>query len=72
MLIDVSDISTIPIEVEKKIWDRFISMPQGIVSRIKAYEIRYDHDVICAIEDFVGPGSAYHFYQELISLFKQY
>lgn len=72
MLIDVSDIKTIPIEVEKKIREQFTSMPRSITSKIKAYEIKYNRDVNCAIENYVGPSSAYYFYQELIPLFKKY
>lgn len=72
MLIDVSDIKTIPIEVEKKIWEKFTAMPRSITSKIKAYEIKYNRDVNCAIENYIGPSSAYHFYEELISVFEQY
>ena len=72
MLIDVSDIKTIPIEVEKKIWEKFTAMPRSITSKIKVYEIKYNRDVNCAIENYIGPSSAYYFYQELNSLFKQY
>ncbi len=72
MLIDVSDISTIPTEVEQKIVERFDSLSRGITTKIKVYEIQYDKDVNCAIEDYIGPSSAYPFYQELISIFEQY
>ena len=72
MLIDVSDIKTISIEVEKKIWEKFTAMPRSITSKIKAYEIKYNRDVNCAIENYIGPSSAYHFYEELISVFEQY
>ena len=61
MLIDVSDIKTISIEVEKKIWEKFTAMPRSITSKIKAYEIKYNRDVNCAIENYIGPSSAYHF-----------
>ena len=33
MIIDVSDISTIPMEIEQKILERFQSMPCSIVSK---------------------------------------
>ena len=35
MLIDVSDIKTIPIEVEKKIWEKFTAMPRSINLRLR-------------------------------------
>ena len=46
MIIDVSDISTIPMEIEQKILERFQSMPCSIVSKIKKCEIEYDRDVL--------------------------
>ena len=72
MIIDVSDISTIPMEIEQKILERFQSMPCSIVSKIKKCEIEYDRDVCCAIEDYMGPSSAYYFYRELCVLFEKY
>ena len=72
MLIDVSDKIKIPIVIEQKILSRFIAMSERNISAIKAYKIQYDRDVICAIENYIGPSSAYYFYQELNSLFKQY
>ena len=72
MLIDVSDKIKIPIEIEQKILSRFIAMSERNISAIKAYKIQYDRDVICAIENYIGPSSAYHFYEELISVFEQY
>lgn len=72
MIIDVSDISTIPMEIEQKILGRFQEMHHNIVSKIKAYKIEYDKDVNCAIEEYMGPSAAYHFYRELCVLFDQY
>lgn len=72
MIINVSDISTIPMEIEQKILERFQSMPCNIVSKIKECEIEYDRDVSCAIEDYMGPGSAYYFYRELCMLFEKH
>lgn len=54
MIIDVSDISTIPMEIEQIILERFQSMPCSIVSKIKECEIEYDRAVSCAIEDYMG------------------
>lgn len=72
MLIDISDVSTIPAEIKQKIWDRFMSLHPNTVSKIKACKIQYDHDVTCAIEDYVGPRVAYDFYKMLIDLFGQH
>ena len=38
MIIDVSDIITIPMEIEQKILERFQSLPCSIVSKIKECE----------------------------------
>lgn len=72
MLIDVSDVSTIPAEIKQKIQERFMSLHSNTVSKIKACVIQCDHDVICAIEDYVGPSIAYEFYDMLIDLFEQH
>ena len=72
MIIDVSDIITIPMEIEQKILERFQSLPCSIVSKIKECKIEYDRDVCCAIEDYIGPSSAYYFYRELCVLFEKY
>lgn len=72
MLIDVSDISTIPEEVEQKILERLNSLSSSITSKIKVHKIRYNKDVDCAIENYIGLEVAYSFYQELIPVFNQY
>lgn len=72
MLIDVSDVSTIPAEIKQKIGDRFMALHPNTVSKIKAYNIQYDRDVACAIDDYLGPRAAYDFYDMLISLFEQH
>lgn len=72
MLIDVSDVSTIPAEIKQKIEDRLMSLRLSSVSKIKACQLRYDHDVTCAIDDYLGPRVAFDFYDMLVSLFEQY
>ena len=72
MLIDASDVSTIPAEIKQKVEDRFMSLHSSSVSKIKAYKIRYDHDVTCAIDDYLGPRVAFVFYDMLVSLFEQH
>lgn len=72
MLIDVSDVSTIPAEIKQKIEDRLMSLRSSSVSKIKACQLRYDHDVTCAIDDYLGPRVAFDFYDMLVSLFEQY
>ncbi len=67
MLIDASDISTIPAEIEHKILGRVMSLSPNIISKIKACQIQYNHDVTCAIEDYMGPSIECGFYEELIS-----
>lgn len=72
MLIDISDVSTIPAEIKQKIGDRFMALHPNTVSKIKACKIQYDRDVTCAIDDYLGPRVAYDFYDMLISLFEQH
>lgn len=45
MLIDASDVSTIPAEIKQKIGDRFMALHPNTVSKIKACKIQYDRDV---------------------------
>lgn len=47
-----------------------MSLLPNTVSEIKSCKIRYDHDVTCTIEKYVG--TVYYFCEELISLFEQY
>ena len=60
----------IPIEIEQKILSRFIAMSEKNFCPQSIIKIQYDRDVICAIENYIGPSSAYYFDQELNSLFK--
>lgn len=72
MLIDASDTNTIPADIEQKIMRYFALMPESVIADIKNQKLEYDHDVLCAIEKYVAPNTAYDFYQELIALFEQY
>lgn len=36
-----------------------MSLHSSSVSKIKGYNIRYDHDVTCAIDDYLGPRLSY-------------
>lgn len=69
MLINASDLNTIPTIIEQKIMECFALMSERVISDIKKQKIEYDHDVLCAIEKYVDPYTAYDFYQELIGLF---
>lgn len=72
MLIDASDISTVPDEIKQVIQNRLVLLDSNSVSKIKDSKIQYDRDVRCAIEDCVGARVAYDFYDILISLFEQH
>lgn len=65
MLIDVSDVSTIPVDVKKKIIDSFASLPSAVVYKIKSCEVESTNDILCAIEDYYGPFKAFDFYDDL-------
>ena len=66
MIIDVSDIITIPMEIEQKILERFQSLPCSIVSKIKECKIEYDRDVCCAIEDYIDAQFGILFLQRTV------
>lgn len=72
ILIDISDINTIPSDIEQIIMKFFSLMSENVIAVIKNQKIECDHDVRCAIEKYVAPYTAYDFYQELIALFNQY
>ena len=72
MLIDASDTNTIPVDIEQKIMRYFALMSEREIEDIKNQKLEYAHDVLCAIEKYVAPYTAYDFYQELIALFDQY
>lgn len=72
MTIDISDAKTYPPDAVKIILSYFRRLPQTITSKIQTNVIRYDIDVRCAIEDYVGPFKAAALYEEVISIFEQY
>lgn len=55
MLIDVSDVKTIPIEIEDIIINSFRTLSFDVENKIKNTEIQYLNDVMCAIEDIYAP-----------------
>lgn len=72
MLIDASETNAIPADIEQKIVRCFTLMPEKVIADIKKQKLEYDCDVLCAIENYMAPNTAYNFYQELIALFDQY
>ncbi len=72
MLIDVSDVSTIPIEVKNKIYQSFSALSNDVVNRIKCQEANHNNDILCAIEDYYGPFRATGFYDELNTILEKY
>ena len=69
MLIDVSDASTIPIEVKNKIYQSFSALSNDVVNRIKCQK---ENHILCAIEDYYGPFRATRFYDELNTVLEKY
>ena len=48
MLIDVSDVSTIPVEVKDKIYEAFSALSNDVVNRIKCQKANYNNDhIVC-------------------------
>lgn len=72
MLIDVSDVKTIPIEIEEIIINSFRTLSFDVENKIKNTEIQYLNDVMCAIEDIYAPFGNVRFYDEMVSVFEKY
>lgn len=72
MIIDVSDISTIPVEVKNKIYESFSTLSKDVVNEIRCQDIHYNNDILCAIEDYYGPFRATCFYDELNTILEKY
>ena len=72
MLIDVSDVKTIPIEIEDIIINSFRALSFDVENKIKNTEIQYLNDVMCAIEDIYAPFGNVRFYDEMVSVFEKY
>lgn len=72
MYIDFADYSTIPSELEENIIDAFTSMPQNVVSEIKARSVEGDLDVCCAIEKYLKQPKAQWLYERLNDIMSQY
>lgn len=72
MLIDVSDVSTIPIEVKNKIYEAFSALSNDAVKRIKCQKVNNNYDILCAIGDYYGTSRATGFYDELNTILEKY
>lgn len=72
MVIDVSRPSTYPAELENVVVDFFSKLPEEIKIKIKEEEIKYEVDVRCAIEDYVGLYKADVLYNKLAEIMKEY
>lgn len=68
MLIDVSDVNTIPVEVKNKIYESFSTLSNDVVNRIKCQKVNHNNDILCAIEDYYGTFRATRFYDDLNSI----
>lgn len=72
MLIDVSDVSTIPVEIKNKIFHSFSVLPNNIVDKIKRQDVQFNNDILCAIGDYYGTFEFTYFFDELISVLEKY
>ena len=59
MLIDVSDVSTIPVEVKYKIYQSFSALSKETVNNIKSQDIHCKGDIICVIDRYGFYKNAY-------------
>ena len=71
MLIDVSDVSTIPVEVRDKIYESFSALSNDVVNNIKSQEIQCKNDVICAIDQY-GVSKDTYLADEVVDILKKY
>ena len=72
MLIDVSNISTIPIEVKNRIYESFSNLPNGAIDEIKCQKVHHNNDILCAIERYYGPLRCTNFYGELNDILEKH
>ena len=72
MLIDVSDVNTIPVEVKNKIYESFSTLSNDVVNRIKCQKVNHNNDILCAIEDYYGTFRATRFYDDLNSILEKH
>jgi len=59
MLIDVSDVNTIPVEVKDKIYQAFSALSKEAVNNIKSQDIQRKGDIICVIDRYGFYKNAY-------------
>lgn len=66
-MIDVTDLSSIPPEIEQAVAEYTYNLPHNAISSIKSATIKNDLDVRCAIERFFAPGKAEILYKKVIA-----
>lgn len=72
MLIDISEVNTIPVEVKNKIYESFSALSNDVVNRIKCQKVNHNNDILCAIEDYYGLFRATGFYDELNTILEKH
>lgn len=72
MVIDVSQPKTYPTELERIVSEYFTELPATIKDKIRSEKIKYDVDVRCAIEEYVGIFKADSLYNQLLDIMKNY
>ena len=72
-IVDVSKPDTFPEELTDIVLKHITEISNSGLQNIKNSQITYSNDVICAIEDYLGPSSAYQMYRdELIPAVNRY
>ena len=71
MVIDVSQPKTYPTELERIVSEYFTELPATIKDKIRSEKIKYNVDVRCAIEDYVGIFKADSLYNQLLDIMKE-
>ncbi len=72
MLIDVSDVSTIPVEIKNKIYQSFSALPEEVVDRLKDIHSSDENVMLTIIGKFYRYPQNMRLYSELTDVLEKY
>lgn len=72
MLIDVSDVSTIPIEVKNKIYESFSALPEDVIDKLKNCDSSDENIMLSIIEKFYRYPKNMQLYSQLTDILEKY
>ncbi len=71
MLIDVSDVSTIPMEIKDKVIQSIEALPYSIVNKMKSEEVSGNNSIMCAIENYYKDFRNTNEFNEIIGILEK-